>query len=246
MRITRSFSVTTCRTRRRSSSSGSRSRADGRSWIGMSRSCGTLEDRRGPFAGGPPSAVFAVGQGVRDPGVDDQHGQAVRGGVERDVLGGAGPGVEQQHGAFPAGGGGGLVHRSAGHADEVVLGVLGDAGDGERVEGVPGQRGDGQHGGAFDGGGGGQAGAGGHLGVEHEVDRFDRVAGVLQRPDRAEQVARPPRGGGRARLEVFEGHGGELRRASGRTRRGSSSVSARPAARWARASMANGRTSPPL
>ena len=47
--------------------------------------------------------------------------------IERDVLHRVRPGVEQQHRAGLCCGGGGLIHRTARHSDEVVLGLLGTA-----------------------------------------------------------------------------------------------------------------------
>lgn len=50
---------------------------------------GDAQDLGGQLAGGAPLAVLAVGEGVSDSGVDDQHREVVRVGIERDVLGAA-------------------------------------------------------------------------------------------------------------------------------------------------------------
>ena len=203
--------------------------------------------RGGPLAGGAALAVLAVGQRVRDPGVDDQHRQAVRGRVERDVLDGAGPGVEQQHRRRCAGGGGGLVHRPARHADEVVLRLLGEPGDLQRVEVDAGQRRGGQHGHAFHGGRRGQPGAGRHLGVQRR-DRTRRSDGRPRAAPRWRRAGSPPSlaTAGESGLDVLQGNGGRPRRAAARTPPGRRRCRRRPAARSARASMANGSTRPPL
>ena len=83
------FSVTTCRTRRRSSSPSSRPRAASSSVAGTSRSAGTpsrpgrLPRRPAAAAAYSPSVSWC---GARR--VDDEHGQPGRGQVERDLLGG--------------------------------------------------------------------------------------------------------------------------------------------------------------
>lgn len=47
---------------------------------------GDAEDLGGEFAGGAPCGVLAVGQRMRNPGVDDQDGKAAGGRIERNVL----------------------------------------------------------------------------------------------------------------------------------------------------------------
>ena len=141
---------------------------------------------------GAASAVLAVGQRVRDPGVDDQHGQAVRRPGRTGCSRRCPPGCRT---AAPT--------RVASAADAVWS--IGPQGTPTKsfsacwasraissgVEVDAGQRRHRQRGHAFHRGRRGQAGPGRHLGVQREVEPADGMAGLAQRPDGADQVARP-------------------------------------------------------
>ena len=85
---TRWFSVTTWRTRRRTSASSREARRAPRPGprSATSRSASTPSERGALLAAGPPLAVLAVAVGVLDPGVDDQQPQALGGQVEGDLA----------------------------------------------------------------------------------------------------------------------------------------------------------------
>ena len=134
VRSTRSFSVTTCRTRRRSSSSPScvqrgRQVVDRRCRAAsatprMSAAC-SQDARRRPYS--PSASECATLVSI------DQHGEAVappgRTGCSRRC-----PALVSNSSTEPGCGGRrrGLVHRPARHPDEVVLGLLGEPGDLQR------------------------------------------------------------------------------------------------------------------
>ncbi len=178
MSSTRWFSVTTCRTRRRVSSSTSlaeRVVEPGRRHVPQG---GHAEQRRGLLARGPAVRVLAVGVPMRGAAVDHQYGQPVGVQVERDVGRLFGAAVEEEGVSGPAADRRRLIHDPGGCADVAVLGPLGQPGPllGGQVEAAEvDQRG--EHG-RLQRGRGGQPGAQRHVGGDGQPGARHRVTGL--------------------------------------------------------------------
>ena len=150
------------------------------------------EDLGAQLAGLAPGGVAAAGVGMRNLRVDHQQLQPGRPGVERHQST-PGPGSRGRRRGRPAAQRGGLVHDARRGADEIVLGPLG--GQNHVLDAQPGggevvQCGDD---GAFDGMGGGQAGARGDVRGQQQVQAGDGEAALLQRPEDAQRIFGPAR-----------------------------------------------------
>jgi hypothetical protein len=148
---------------------------------------GDAQRAGGLLASASLPGVAAVGERAARPGVDDQQGQASRGRIERDRRGGPVAAVQEQRVTGPAVQRRDLVHDPARHADELLLGPVGQGGELGLRQVMAVEFGQGEGGGAFQRGRGGQPRAGRQVGIDR-----DAGAGQVAQP-RADPGSRASR-----------------------------------------------------
>jgi hypothetical protein len=162
------------------------------------------ESLLGVFA---PSAVFAVGEVVRDHGIGNEKREVV--GMERDEFRFLGLTIDENEVVLLTEGGGELIHDATGDVDEIVFGLLAEEGLFLGVEdGVDQAFHDGCEG-EFEGGGRGEPSADGKAGDDDGVEAGHRPAALQAEPfEHPPQIIHPF--GISGLLRAFEGDDGLL------------------------------------